>query len=64
MDSLKNIKITTGNIYVKFNGILRDYQYKIIDCYIKYIGINDADSLQLGKGGASIEVGCGRGKQY
>ena len=63
----KNVKINSGkNIDVKFNGELRDYQNAIIDTYIHYIGINDKDkcidNLNMGKGGASIEVGCGRGK--
>lgn len=59
----KTIKITTGkNIFLNFVGDLRDYQHRIIDCYIKYIGIHEKDGLQLGKGGGSIEVGCGRGK--
>lgn len=59
----KNIRINNGkNINLKFKGELRDYQNSIVDTYIKYIGVNDVNSLKLGKGGASIEVGCGRGK--
>ena len=59
----KDIKINTGkNIDIEFNGDLRDYQLSIIDTYIKYIGLYDVDSLSLGKGGGSIQVGCGRGK--
>ena len=59
----KAVKINTGtDINIKFNGKLRDYQTSIINTYINYIGINDKDSLLLGKGGGSIEVGCGRGK--
>tara|TARA_B100000902_G_C27319169_1_gene923196 strand:+ start:2224 stop:3759 length:1536 start_codon:yes stop_codon:yes gene_type:complete len=59
----KVVKINTGkNIDLNFRGELRDYQISIIDTYIKYIGIQEKDSLLLGKGGGSIEVGCGRGK--
>ena len=59
----KSIKITNGKpINIKFNGDLRDYQIEIIDTYIKHIGIEEKDGLLLGKGGGSIEVGCGRGK--
>lgn len=59
----KSIKINSGkDIDVKFNGELREYQNEIINTYINYIGLNDDNSLKLGKGGGSIEVGCGRGK--
>lgn len=59
----KSIKISEGkNINIKFKGELRDYQNDIVDTYIKYIGIGTNNSLNEGRGGASIEVGCGRGK--
>lgn len=60
----KVVKISNGKeINIKFKGQLRDYQLNIIDTYIKYIGLSDENhSLSMGKGGASIEVGCGRGK--
>lgn len=59
----KEVKINTGkNINIKFKGELRDYQTSIIDTYINYIGINEDNALLQGKGGGSIEVGCGRGK--
>ena len=42
----KNIRINNGkNINLKFKGELRDYQNSIVDTYIKYIGLNDENSL-------------------
>ena len=60
----KEVKISQGApINVKFNGELREYQLQIIDTFIQHIGLPTPDSsFQQGKGGGSIEVGCGRGK--
>ena len=59
----KEIKISPGkDIDLKFQGDLRDYQIDIIDTYLNYIDYKNPKSLFQGKGGALIEVGCGRGK--
>lgn len=59
----KSIKYNIGNkIDVKFLGTLRDYQTDIINEYLNYIDFYNPESYLLGKGGGSIEVGCGRGK--
>ena len=59
----KDFKLKLGKeIDLKFTGELRDYQIDIVDTYLKYIDYQNIKSLLQGKGGASIEVGCGRGK--
>lgn len=65
----KKVKIDSGKpIKLKFNGSLREYQMDIINTYMRHIGLtpdnndNIEPCLKYGIGGASIEVGCGRGK--
>ncbi len=59
----KEVKLNKGTpIDLKFQGQLRDYQNDIIKCYLDNIDFNNPRSIKLGLGGASIEVGCGRGK--
>tara|TARA_Y100000591_G_C21853742_1_gene713420 strand:- start:5292 stop:6863 length:1572 start_codon:yes stop_codon:yes gene_type:complete len=59
----KAYKISLGkDIDLKFNGELRDYQNEIIQTYLDFIDYNNPKSLLEGKGGALIDVGCGRGK--
>ena len=59
----KENKIKDGKtIDLKFNGELRDYQNNVITAYLNQIGFYQEDSFSKGKGGALIEIGCGRGK--
>ena len=59
----KDVKIKDGeNINLKFNGELRDYQNNVINAYLKEIGYHEPDGFKNGKGGALIEIGCGKGK--
>ena len=64
----KKVKIDSGKpINLKFDGILREYQMDIINTYMQHIGLTPDNNsiepcLKYGIGGASIEVGCGRGK--
>lgn len=72
----KEIRIKQGtSISLKFKGDLREYQMDIIGTYMQHIGLGhrlaqqqqqqqqpDISAFQEGRGGGSIEVGCGRGK--
>jgi superfamily II DNA or RNA helicase len=53
-----DIKIPQGDdININFDGELRDYQYNIIDIYMKNAEINNNRG-----GGGLLEIPCGRGK--
>lgn len=59
----KLLKITFGeSINLTFNGVLRDYQTKVLNEYLKAIDFGSHDSLNKGNGTALIELWTGAGK--
>jgi len=59
----KTIKISYGTtINLKFNGVLRDYQQKVLDEYLKAIDFTREEKNNKGNGSALIELWTGAGK--
>ena len=58
------VKLPSGDaIDVPFVGALREYQDKIVDCYMQHSGAHaDAASATAYGGGGLLEIPCGRGK--
>lgn len=59
----KLLKITFGeSINLTFNGLLRDYQTKVLNEYLKAIDFGTPDNINKGNGTALIELWTGAGK--
>jgi len=59
----KTIKISYGTtINIKFNGVLRDYQVKVLNEYLKAIDFTTEEKNNKGNGSALIELWTGAGK--
>ena len=59
----KTIKISYGTtINLKFNGVLRDYQQKVLNEYLKAIDFTREEKNNKGNGSALIELWTGAGK--
>jgi superfamily II DNA or RNA helicase len=59
----KMLKIQYGDsIYLKFNGVLRDYQLTVLNEYLKAINFGIEDKNNKGDGSALIELWTGAGK--
>ena len=59
----KTIKIRYGTtINLKFNGVLRDYQQKVLNEYLKAIDFTREEKNNKGNGSALIELWTGAGK--
>jgi len=59
----KLLKITVGEpINLTFKGLLRDYQTKVLNEYLKAIDFGTPDNINKGNGTALIELWTGAGK--
>ena len=59
----KMLKIQYGDsIYLKFNGVLRDYQLTVLNEYLKAINFGIEEKNNKGNGSALIELWTGAGK--
>ena len=59
----KLLKITFGeSINLSFNGVLRDYQIKVMNEYLRAIDFGTPDNINKGNGTALIELWTGAGK--
>ena len=59
----KLLKITFGEpINLTFNGLLRDYQTKVLNEYLKAIDFGTPDNINKGNSTALIELWTGAGK--